>query len=91
MLEFIYSDAAANPYLGKTGRLLRFERQADGWSSGQVLVEGLPYPTALLCGAEDSLYVSVHGAFSPANSGRVIRFVGLADRKPGQAPLQYHP
>ncbi|MBE3037795.1 MAG: hypothetical protein IMZ62_03125 [Chloroflexi bacterium] len=90
MLEFIYSDGAANPYLGKTGRLVRFERQADRWSSGQVLVEGLPYPTALLFGAEDSQYVSVHGAFSSTNSGRVIRF-GLADRKPGQAHHQYHP
>jgi len=87
VLEFIYTDAEANPYPGKTGRLLRFERQSDDWSSGQVLVEGLTYPTALLFGSDDSLYVSVYGAFSPADSGRVIRFVGLADRKPGQSPF----
>jgi hypothetical protein len=53
------------------------------------LVEGLPFPTALLIDGEDRIYVSVHGAFSSPKSGVVVRFNHLTERLSGQPPLQF--
>jgi hypothetical protein len=91
VLEFIFADTSGDPYREKTGRLLRFTRQGDGWTAAQVLVEKLPYPTALLFGPDERLYISLHGAFSPAQSGVVARFDNLVSQRQGQAPLQYRP
>ena len=73
VLEFGDASETGDPYRGKTGRLVRLERDGDGWAGGQVLVLGLPFPTALLIDADDRVYISVHGAFSSAGSGLVVR------------------
>ncbi len=91
VLEFIYATSTGDPYRNKTGRLLRFVRQGNRWAAGQVLVEDIPYPTSMLFGPNDSLYVSVHGAFSPPHSGVVVRFDGLVSQRQEQPPLQYRP
>ena len=89
VLEFVYASADSDPYRDKTGRLLRFSPQGEGWTAGQVLVEGIPYPTAMLFGPKDSLYMSVHGAFSAPQTGAVVRFDDLLTHGPGQAPIQF--
>ncbi len=89
VLEFVSAAETGDPYRGKTGRLLRFDRQGDGWSAGLVLVKGLPFPTALLIDDQDRSYVSVHGAFSSAESGLVIRFDDLAREPASRFPLEY--
>jgi hypothetical protein len=77
VIEFIDGSDTGSPYEGKTGRLLRLEPEGDGWTGGRVLVEGIPFPTALLIDGEDRIYISVHGAFSAPNSGLVLRFDDL--------------
>jgi DNA-binding beta-propeller fold protein YncE len=89
VLEFADGDSLDEPYRNTVGRLLRFVRQGDGWGAGQVLVEALPYPTAMLLGPDGSLYLSIHGAFSPPGSGEVLRFDNLAYWTQAQSPLQY--
>jgi len=77
VIEFIDGSDTGSPYQGKTGRLVRLEPEGDGWTGGRVLVEGIPFPTALLIDDEDRIYISVHGAFSAPNSGLVLRFDDL--------------
>ncbi len=89
VLEFIDGTETEHPYQGKTGRLLRFAPTSDGWRAGQVLVERLPFPTALLIDAEDRIYVSIRGAFSSPESGVVVRFDHLVEQPPGRPPLQF--
>ena len=89
VLEFIDGTETDHPYQGKTGRLLRFAPTSTGWQDGQVLIERLPFPTALLIDAEDRIYVSIRGAFSSPGSGVVVRFDDLAERSPGLPPLRF--
>lgn len=89
VLEFVYAAETGDPYREKTGRLLRFEREGDGGRVGQVLVEGLPFPTALLIDADDRVYISVRGAFSPPNSGAVLRFDALVQRAGSESPIVF--
>ena len=91
VLEFTDGDTSDEPYRDPVGRLLRFVRQGDGWGAGQNLVEGLPYPAAMLFGPDDSLYLSIHGAFSPPGSGVVLRFHDLAQWTQACSPLPYGP
>jgi hypothetical protein len=91
VLEFADGAGSSGPYRNTKGRLLRFVRQGYGWAAGQVLVEALPYPTAMLFGPDDSLYLSIHGAFSPSGSGAVLRFDKLACWTQAQLPLHYSP
>ncbi len=78
VLEFIDGTQTDSPYRDKTGRLIRLEPRGEGWAQSQLLVEGLPFPTALLIDGEDRIYISVHGAFSPPDTGSVLRFDDLA-------------
>lgn len=89
VLEFIDGTETGDPYRGKTGRLLRLEPEGDGWAAGQVLVQGLPFPTALLIDGQDRIYISVHGAFSPPNSGLVLRFDDLTRRGSSESPIGF--
>jgi hypothetical protein len=91
VLEFVYARPTGDPYRAKTGRLLRFVPEGDRWTSGHVLVEGLPYPTALLFGPAHSLYISINGAFCPPHRGAVLRFDNLVPQRRGQTPLQFRP
>ena len=80
VLEFIDGTQTERPYQGKTGRLLRFAPTSDGWQDRQVLIDRLPFPTALLIDGDDRIYVSIRGALSPPESGVV---------PPGLPPLQF--
>lgn len=91
VLEFVFAGQAADPYREKSGRLLRFHQEVGEWSAPQVLVEGIPYPTAMLFDAEDRLYMSVWGAFSAPQTGMVVRFDDLFLLPPDQPPLQLRP
>ena len=46
-----------------------------------MLVEGLPYPTALLISPDGNVYISIHGAYSAPGTGAILRFKSLAERK----------
>jgi hypothetical protein len=87
VLEFIGDGESSDPYRGKTGRLLRLESQADGWGVRTVLIEKLPFPTALLIDDQDKVYISVRGAFSPPGTGLVVRFDDLAARQSTEPPV----
>ncbi len=89
VLEFVDGTETGDPYRGKTGRLLRLEPEGDGWKAGRVLVERMPFPTALLIDDEDRIYVSVHGAFSAPNSGLVLRFDDLAQVRSSEPPVVF--
>ncbi len=89
VLEFVYAGDEGHPYRDKTGQLLRFEREAGGWGGEKVLVEGLPYPTALLIGPDGSVYISIHGAYSAPGTGAVLRFKSLAERKRLPSTIHY--
>lgn len=89
VLEFVYASDEGHPYQGKTGRLLRFDPEGDRWGQSQVLVEGLPYPTALLITSDERVYVSIHGAFSSPQTGAVLRFDHLVQRGRRQSPVVY--
>jgi hypothetical protein len=89
VLEFVYATETGDPYRHKTGRLLRFLPQGDRWGAGQVLIEGLPYPTALLINPHDQVYLSINGAFSPPGSGAILYFENLVQQQGGQPPIQY--
>lgn len=80
VLAFIDGTETSDPYHGKTGQLIRLEPQGDGWTEGRVLVQDMPFPTALLIDAGDRVHISVYGAFSSPNSGLVLRFDDLAQR-----------
>ncbi len=89
VLEFIDGTETSDPYRGKTGRLIRLEPQGDGWTTGRVLVQDMPFPTALLIDAEDRVYISVHGAFSSPNSGLVLRFDDLVRRTSSEPLIRF--
>lgn len=70
VLEFADS-LQLRPQLGfrpRSGRLL-----AITGARRQVLLDRLPYPTALLAAPNGDLFVSISGAFSPPESGTVVR------------------
>jgi sugar lactone lactonase YvrE len=77
VLEFAVSEQIIGPYRGRTGRLIRFERGKGSWVNQETLLDELPYPTAMLVGPEDDIYISINGAFSPGQVGQVIRYPGL--------------
>ena len=89
VLEFLEATETGDPYRGTTGRLVRLEPEGDGWIASQVLVEGLPFPTALLIGDDDRIYISVHGAFSSPGSGLVVRFDDLTQRTSSDPPIRF--
>ncbi|MEE8376656.1 MAG: ScyD/ScyE family protein [Acidimicrobiia bacterium] len=89
VLEFQEASETGDLYRGTTGRLIRLEPEGDGWVAGRVLVEGLPFPTALLIGDDDRIYISVHGAFSSPGSGVVVRFDDLTQRTPVGLPIRF--
>jgi streptogramin lyase len=89
VLEFIGDGDVSHPYRGKTGRLVRLEPQGDQWNDQQVLVDGIPFPTALLIDNTDRVYVSVHGAFSTSGSGFIAQFDDLATRTVGTSPIPF--
>ncbi len=89
VIEFIEAKETDHPYRGKTGRLIRLRPQGDGWIPDQVLVEGLPFPTALLIDDDNRVYISVHGAFSSPGSGLVLRFDDLEQRTASDPPLGF--
>lgn len=89
VLEFVNDEESDHPYRGKSGRLLRLDQRGSGWADGEVLIEGLPFPTALLIDDEDRIYISVHGAFSEAESGLVVRFDDLRERDTADLPIRF--
>jgi hypothetical protein len=89
VIEFLEATETGDPYRGTTGRLIRLEPEGDGWIVGQVLVQGLPFPTALLIDGDDRIYISVHGAFSSPSSGLVVRFDDLARRTSNGPPIRF--
>lgn len=72
VLEFASEREKSHPYRGTSGRLVRFERRAGKWAGGEVLMSGLPHPTAVLIGADQTIYVAVHGAYSDPGQGKVL-------------------
>jgi hypothetical protein len=89
VLEFIDGTESSDPYRGRTGRLIRLEPDAGQWTGQQVLVESIPFPTALLINDADQVYISVHGAFSEPGSGLVARFDDLAIRPIREVPIRF--
>ena len=89
VLEFIGDGDVSDPYRGKTGRLVRLEPRGDRWTDQQVLVDGIPFPTALLIDNADHVYVSVHGAFSTSGSGLIAQFDDLATRTLETPPIPF--
>ncbi len=89
VLEFLNGAKSSDPYRGKTGRLIRLEPQGARWAAGNVLVQDLPFPTALLIDGQDRIHISVRGAFSPPNSGLVLRFDDLAQRRSSTSPIEF--
>ena len=89
VIEFLESSETGDPYGGTTGRLIRLEPEGDGWIVGRVLVQGLPFPTALLIDGDDRIYISVHGAFSSPGSGLVVRFDDLAQTASNGLPIRF--
>jgi len=69
--------------------LKRLEPEGDGWTASRVLVQRMPFPTALLIDGEDRIYISVRGAFSSPNSGLVLRFDDLANRTSSGPPVDF--
>lgn len=70
VLEFS-SSLQLRPRLGfrsNSGRLLRLDR-----ARRQVLLDRLPYPTALLAAPNGDLLLSISGTFSPPESGAILR------------------
>ncbi len=89
VLEFIDDTGSSDPYRGRVGRLLRLDPHGDGWASSVVLVQNLPFPTALLIDGHDRIYISVHGAFSGLNTGLVLRFDELATLPSPDLPIDF--
>jgi hypothetical protein len=89
VLEFIGDGDVSDPYRGRTGRLVRLEPQGDRWNDQQVLVDDIPFPTALLIDKSDHVYVSVHGAFSASGSGLIAQFEDLATRTVETPPIAF--
>lgn len=69
VLEFSRARHADQPYAPSRGRLLRIE--AGG--SRTPLLDGLNFPTALAFAPNGDLYIAVHGAFSEAKKGAILR------------------
>lgn len=88
VLEFIDGTTTEHPYIGKVGRLLRLERDGDRWTAPVVLVERLPFPTALLM-HRNSIYISVNGAFSGPGTGLVVRFDDLLSQPLSDPPIRF--
>lgn len=82
VLEFAAAGVGADPYRNRLGRLVRLDPQGNRWAAPQVLIEELPYPTALLLAPDDSLYLTVHGAYSAPGSGAVVRLHGVTSWAP---------
>ncbi len=72
VLEFA-GGSEDDPYGGARGRLLRLSRSTSGWSSPEVLIDGLEHPTALDVLHDGGILISLRGAFSEAGSGEVVR------------------
>jgi hypothetical protein len=89
VLEFIDGTQSSDPYRDKVGRLLRLEPDARQWTDPKVLVESIPFPTALLIDDTDRVYISVHGAFSEPGSGFIARFDDLATRPVRELPIRF--
>jgi hypothetical protein len=89
VLEFIGDGDVSDPYRGKTGRLVRLEPQGDLWIHQRVLVDDIPFPTALLIDDTDQVYISVHGAFSTSGSGLIAQFDDLATRTVETPPIPF--
>jgi hypothetical protein len=89
VLEFIGDQESIDPYRGKTGRLVRLNPLGDRWTDMHVLVDHIPFPTALLIDSSDRIYISVHGAFSASGSGLISRFDDLADRMADTPPIPF--
>jgi len=89
VLEFIGDQESIDPYRGKTGRLLRLNPIGDRWTDMHVLVDHIPFPTALLIDSSDRAYISVHGAFSAPGSGFISRFDDLVDRIADTPPIPF--
>ena len=89
VLEFIDGTESSDPYRGRTGRLIRLEPDAEHWRNQQVLVENIPFPTALLIDGADRVLISIHGAFSEPGSGLVARFDELATRPAQDLPIRF--
>jgi glucose/arabinose dehydrogenase len=89
VLEFIDSTETGDPYRGKTGRLLRLDPSGDGWVTPRILVQGLPFPTALLIDGDERLYISIRGAFSQPGRGEIVRFDDLARSTSIGAPIEF--
>ena len=89
VLEFTSASAEGHPYRDRTGRLLRFEPASAGWEGGQVLLEGLPHPTALLVESDGTIYITVNGAYSEPGRGKVLS-LAVTDFDSENAPaIQY--
>jgi hypothetical protein len=65
------------------------ESEGDRWKDQQVLVDGIPFPTALLIDDTDHVCVSVHGAFSTSGSGLIAQFDDLATRTVEMPPIPF--
>ena len=89
VLEFIGDQESNDPYRGKTGRLVRLNPLGDRWTDMHVLIDHIPFPTALLIDSSDRAYISVHGAFSEQGSGLVARFDDLATRTADTLPIPF--
>lgn len=89
VLEFIDDTESSDPYRGRTGQLVRLDPQDEGWTGRRVLVQNIPFPTALLIDRADRIYISVHGAFSVPGSGLVARFDDLATRTTDGPPIRF--
>jgi hypothetical protein len=89
VLEFIDGTESNDPYRGRTGRLIGLEPDVGQWTGQQVLVESIPFPTALLINDADQVYISVHGAFSEPGSGLVARFDDLSIQPIHELPIRF--
>ena len=88
VLEFIDGTTTDHPYIGKVGRLLRLERDGDRWTAPVVLVERLPFPTAVLIN-QNSIYISVNGAFRGPGTGLVVRFDDLLSQPSNDPTIRF--
>jgi hypothetical protein len=89
VLEFTFASVEGHPYRDRTGRLLRFEPTSAGWNGGQILLEGLPHPTALLADSDGTIYISVHGAYSEPGQGKVLSLAISAFGSANAPAMQY--
>ena len=89
VLEFVFASAEGHPYRDRTGRLLRFEPTSAGWEGGQVLLEGLPHPTAVLVESDGTICITVHGAYSEPGQGMVLSLAATEFDSANAPTIQY--